>query len=143
MKVTGTGSTSSLGGPRRAGRTDRRSDEFARHLEGAIDGAADPHPVESLSPLSAVEALFAAQSVGDATDPEGRRRVVQRCEDILDRLEEIRVGLLLGTIPHDRLTQLAGLVRSQRDVVTDPGLAALLDEIELRAEVELAKLSRG
>lgn len=141
MKVSGTGTTSSLGGPRRTGRTDRRTGDFARHLDGA-DGAAEPMPVDGLTSLSAVDALFAAQSVGDATDEEGRRRLVRRGQDILDTLDELRIGLLAGTIPQSRLADLAHMVRVKRDSIADPRLAALLDEIELRAEVELAKLSR-
>jgi hypothetical protein len=62
---------------------------------------------------------------------------------MLDKLEEIRLGLLLGTIPQSRLEQLAHLVRAQRELVNDPKLTAILDEIELRAAVELAKLTRS
>lgn len=142
MKVSGPGSTSGISGPRRSERTERRSGEFARHLASAIDGLAEPQAVDALAPMSAVEALLAAQSVGDATEEEGRRRAVQRCEDILDQLEIIRTGLLDGSIPEDKLVRLTELVRSHRDATADPRLAALLDEIELRAAVELAKLGR-
>jgi hypothetical protein len=31
------------------------------------------------------------------------------------------------------------MVRARRDTVTDPQLAEILDQIELRAEIELAK----
>jgi hypothetical protein len=61
---------------------------------------------------------------------------------MLDHLEEIRLGLLLGTIPMAKLEQLGQLVRAKRDQINDPQLLAILDEIELRAAVELAKLSR-
>jgi len=53
-----------------------------------------------------------------------------------------RRALLAGSVPKDRLIQLAQMVRARRDTVSDPRLATILDEIELRAEVELAKLSR-
>ncbi len=59
---------------------------------------------------------------------------------MLDRLEEIRVGLLTGSIPRDQLEALDRLVREQRGQVADPRLGEILDEIELRARVELAKL---
>jgi len=55
----------------------------------------------------------------------------------------VRHGLLMGTLPKEKLTELADMVRSRRESCQDPRLAALLDEIELRAEVEIAKLSRG
>ena len=44
--------------------------------------------------------------------------------------------------PKDRLQELAHLVREKRERGADPVVSRLLDEIELRAEVELAKLSR-
>jgi hypothetical protein len=61
---------------------------------------------------------------------------------MLDRLDEIRHGLLTGTLSRARLGELNDLVREQRGAVGDPGLAQVLDEIELRARVELAKLDR-
>ncbi|MSP87267.1 MAG: hypothetical protein EXQ92_00425 [Alphaproteobacteria bacterium] len=38
--------------------------------------------------------------------------------------------------------RLNELVQEQRGAVSDPGLAQVLDEIELRARVELAKLNQ-
>jgi hypothetical protein len=62
---------------------------------------------------------------------------------MLDRLEDIRHGLLMGAIPRDRLQELAAAVRRQREAIDDPRLVEILDEIELRARVELAKLERS
>ena len=61
---------------------------------------------------------------------------------MLDHLDAIRHGLLLGSIPRDKLNGLLAVVRERRDDVGDPRLAAVLDEIELRAAVELAKLDQ-
>ena len=60
---------------------------------------------------------------------------------MLDELEQIRLGLLLGAIPRARLEQLAQMVRARREQLDDAKLIAILDEIELRAAVELAKLA--
>lgn len=92
------------------------------------------------NPISSVDALLAAQSV-DATGEEGRRQAKQRGEDILNRLDDLRHGLLAGTLSRTQLFSLRTLVRSRRSTVMDPKLSELLDEIELRAEVEIAKLS--
>ncbi len=142
MKVSGPGSASNSAPARRTERGDKRDGAFARHLQGAGEGR-ESQPVESLNPLAAVDALLAAQSVNDATDQEGRRRVIRRGEDILDRLEDLRLGLLAGGLSRERLIALAQIMRSRRESVADPRLAAVLDEIELRAEVELAKYARG
>jgi hypothetical protein len=60
---------------------------------------------------------------------------------MLDRLDEIRLGLLSGAVSKERLVELSRLARARRADVDDPRLVEVLDEIELRAEVELAKLS--
>ena len=69
------------------------------------------------------------------------QRLAARGTEILDRLKEVRRGLLTGTVPKSRLQELAQLVREKRERGADPLISRLLDEIELRAEVELAKLS--
>ncbi|MDA8230480.1 MAG: flagellar assembly protein FliX [Magnetospirillum sp.] len=141
MKVSGVGSGASASGARRADKTKGKA-EFKEALADAIDPP-ETHGVDSAPAIGAVDALLIIQSVGDATERESRRRLVQRGEAILDRLEEIRHGLLLGTVPKEKLVELAQMVRARRTNCADPRLAGLLDEIELRAEVELAKLSRG
>jgi hypothetical protein len=91
--------------------------------------------------LSGVSTVLALQGAPDSTERRARQRAVQRGGSMLDELDEIRLGLLLGAIPRARLEQLAQLVRVRREQVDDPKLTAILDEIELRAAVELAKLA--
>lgn len=101
---------------------------------------------EAVNAVAGVGGILAAQSVTDADagvgDYKERQRRARRGVEILDRLEEIRRGFLLGTVPKERLGELARLVRDKRERGADPVISRLLDEIELRAEVELAKLSR-
>ena len=61
---------------------------------------------------------------------------------MLDLLDDLRHGLLRGAVPVSKLEGLLSLVRNQRDRIDDPRLAEVLDEIEVRAAVELAKLER-
>ena len=46
-------------------------------------------------------------------------------------------------MPKARLIELARMLREKREEGLDPELDEILNEIELRAEVELAKLSRN
>lgn len=120
---------------RRDGKTDSTSGEkFAAALAGEQAAA----PPTAAAPLNPVEVLLSVQEVPDAHG--GRRRAVQRGNSLLDRLEELRLGLLAGIFPRERLGELARLARTARETVDDPGLAAVLDEIDLRVAVELAKL---
>jgi len=144
MKVSNVGGSAPTGGARRADKTaGKGQSDFKQVLAGAIDAPDEPAFLDAPSGVGMVDSLLAIQSVGDATDREGRRRLVRRGEEMLDRLEDLRRDLLLGSVPTDKLVALAQMVRMQRGNCADPQLGALLDEIELRAEVELAKLSRG
>ena len=50
--------------------------------------------------------------------------------------------LLTGSLPRATLERLGARIEAKRHRVDDPGLIQILDEIELRAAVELAKLGR-
>lgn len=102
--------------------------------EGA-DGAA---ATVSTSPAAGVGSLLSIQEVPSASD--GRSRGLARARDLIDGLEDIRRGLLMGTIPVSRLQHIARTMRDQKEATGDPTLAGLLADIELRAAVELAKL---
>jgi hypothetical protein len=61
---------------------------------------------------------------------------------MLDQLERVRLGLIDGVIPKAELVSLARTLREGRSVNMDPDLASIIGDIELRVEVELAKLTR-
>ena len=124
---------------RRTGRKtgNAASAEFSNHLEGE---ASDSVASNGATNLAGVSALLALQEVGGM--PEERARAVRRGQHILDLLDEIRLGLLAGGIPRGDLEALAATVREQREKVCEGPLAEVLDEIELRAAVELAKYDR-
>ncbi len=92
--------------------------------------------------VSSLSVVLAVQETPDAAKGRAKQRARDRGMKMLDFLEEIRIGLLMGVIPKERLEQLAQMVRAKREQIDDPKLTAILDEIELRAAVELAKLSR-
>lgn len=144
MKVGSAGSTSSVSGTRKS--DSRRKAEgvgFADLLDQAVGGVEDAGAVEGPVSLSGVEAILATQAVDPDGGARARARMARRGEDILDRLDAVRLGLLSGSVPKEDLADLARLVRGKREEGIDPRLGAILDEIELRAEVELAKLTRG
>ena len=146
MKVTGTGPAS---GPKRTEKTRKTQGgskagkaDFTSHLDSFLGEAGEVHAADVPHAVAGVESIFAAQTVTDSTDPEARRRMAQRGEEILARLDELRHGLLLGSVSKERLLDIARMVRQKRETGADPRLSAILDEIELRAQVELAKLTR-
>ncbi len=103
----------------------------------AVSSASGPAGVQGLS------ALMALQGVEEPL--ERRRRAIRRGGALLDRLDALKLSLLEGRADADALTQLSQAVREERPSTDDAGLSGLLDQIDLRASVELAKaeLRRG
>lgn len=89
--------------------------------------------------IASVDALIALQEVPDAIT--GRAKAARRGRDMLDLLDDVREGLLSGSVQRSTLQRLLRLVNVHREDFVDPGLQVTLDEIELRARVELAKLN--
>jgi Class II flagellar assembly regulator len=87
----------------------------------------------------AIDSLLALQSVEDPL--QAKKRALRRGSALLDMLEAIKTDLLAGSIGEGRLNQLILLIGQARER-SEPGLDGLLDDIELRARVELAKAGR-
>jgi len=68
-----------------------------------------------------------------------RRRQIKRSKDILDALDDIRVSVLSGDIDDEALLRLQSNITASREEVEDDRLQGVLNEIETRAFVELAK----
>jgi len=111
------------------------STSFAKHLDEDSEAAAS----SGVSSANSISSILGVQEVDDALAhaSKGKRRAL----DILDMLDDLRVQLLEGGLSREKLLQLNRMVSVRRATVTDPKLAALLDEIDLRAQVELAKYS--
>lgn len=139
MQVDRSGSVKA-GAVSRAGRSaPARGGDFARRLEKGQDAGASG-AVPGTLPLGSIAALLAVQGVDDATTGKGRQTAQARAEDLLKSLEDIRDGMLAGALPRRQLESLLVQVRERVLPPSDPKLAELLSDIELRASVELAKL---
>jgi hypothetical protein len=85
-----------------------------------------------------IDALLALQGIEE--DPtERRRRSVQRGKGALDVLDDLKIGLLSGNFDASTVSRLRDAAANLKSSSGDPGLDAVLSEIELRVEVELAK----
>ncbi|MBM09569.1 MAG: flagellar assembly protein FliX [Magnetovibrio sp.] len=100
--------------------------------------------VSQITGSAGVEGILAAQNSDSTIDERRlRQRLMTYGDDLLDRLEDIRLGILIGHFSKQRLTELARRMRQKREKSKDPALDEILAEIELRAEVEIAKYARG
>jgi hypothetical protein len=91
----------------------------------------------ALRMVGGIDALMALQGVEDQA--ERKRRSVKSGRNALDVLDELKVGLLGGTLDQSTLLRLKAAAAELTDASGDPGLDGVLAEINLRVEVELAK----
>ncbi len=96
--------------------------------------------VNSLSSISSLDALLAIQEINDQNS--SNQRAFSKGKEILGLLDELKFGLLNGKIASSKLESLLKVVKDQKIKPEDPRLSSILDEIELRASVELAKLGK-
>ena len=89
------------------------------------------------SPLAALGNVLAAQEVRGG--PAARQSAIRHGRRLLGELDRVRSDLLDGEVSETAIGRLGRLLRVERPAVDDAALDAVLDEIELRAAVELAK----
>jgi hypothetical protein len=135
MRVTGPGGVNSSTGARAGARV---AGGFSLGQASGAEEAAQARPAAGLTGVASIDALLALQSVGGPL--ERRRRAVGRAGRILDVLDDVKVALLDGEVSPDALDRLVVAVREERDDTEDTRLEGVLDEIEMRAAVEMAKL---
>lgn len=114
--------------------------DFSSYLKGtAKSGNA---PISGMSGIAVADAIFAAQLADGVEERERKKKQIKRGFTLLDKLEEIRQALLGGYISVDRLIEISRFVKEQGTTGSDPRLNEIIAEIELRVEVELAKLTK-
>ena len=134
MKVSGPTAPSTS----QSQRATRSSGGFSLPAATGGSAPASAASASSVSSLAGVSALMALQGVEDPT--ERRRRAMRRGHGLLDRLDDLKMALLSGQDGAAALSLLSHDLREERpDIDSDPGLKAVLDQIELRAAVEMAK----
>jgi hypothetical protein len=134
MRITGSTAAARIAtasAPRRSAPTG-----FAIAEEEATRSAA---PAGALRTIGGIDALIALQ--GDDSPTERRRRAVKRGQIALDALDEVKVEVLAGTLGPATLARLRSAAAELRETSGDARLDAVLAEIELRVEVEIAKMT--
>src|SRR3954469_14878393 len=113
-----------------------------RHASSAFalpdsSAASETRSVTAPKAAGSIDALLAMQGIEDAS--ERRKRSVARGRGALDVLDDLKIGLLSGNFDASTVSRLRDAAANLKSASGDPGLDAVLSEIELRVEVELAK----
>jgi hypothetical protein len=116
----------------------RRTSSTGFSLQPETQSTSDSRPAVAPKPSANIDALLAMQGVEE--DPvERRKRSVRRGKGALDVLDDLKLGLLSGSFNASTVARLRAAAADLKSSSGDPGLDAVLSEIELRVEVELAK----
>ncbi len=116
------------------------SENFADYLKTGM--AKNIDNIQSTSAVASADAIFAAQMVSDEEEKQIRKKLIRKGNVLLDSLEEIRQGLLFGEFSKDKLIEISRMVKIKDVSSGDEKLQKIMQEIELRVEVELAKLMK-
>lgn len=112
-------------------------EELATGLVSGVDGASSSPSaggVEALDTLLAVQEITQKEQVSEKKLSWGNL--------LLDDLEDIRVKLLSGRVHRSYLDNLLRDIEKKDREVADEKLEGIINEIEIRARVEMAKLDR-
>ena len=102
------------------------------------DATPAPAGAGGVRTVGGIEALMALQGVESVE--ERRRRAVKRGHTALDLLDEMKLAVLSGRLGSEMVHRLRAAAAALKDQSGDPRVDEVLAEIDLRVEVELAKV---
>jgi hypothetical protein len=127
-----------------ASRTGDRS--FANQLQASssalpVGSAAAAPPLHGMDVI-AIQGVGAVQAVESDSHPTNTHKIIQDAHDALDELEKLRHAILAGRISEKQLRNLEARLEQLKTKFPDQGLSDIVNDIDLRIQVELAKIQR-
>jgi hypothetical protein len=132
MRVSGPSGTALATAP-----TVARRPSGATFTPAEANAPQAPSAAVALRTLGGIDALIALQGIEDPV--ERRRRAVKHGRRALDALDELKLGLLAGTLDQATMLRLKAVAADLHDASGDDRIDEVLAEIDLRVAVELAK----
>ena len=140
MKVQGPSGTQKTSDTKKSSKSKGASGGNFGSLLGASETSGTQGSAASAS-INSIDALLAVQASENPTEKAAKSRMKQRAHDLLDKLENLKMKVLTGGVTVGELLSVADVVASHREKISDPHLTSILDEIDLRAQIEIAKLT--
>ncbi|MFK7838822.1 MAG: flagellar assembly protein FliX [Bdellovibrionales bacterium] len=137
MKVRGPGNTQGPNKTKKAPDASATDGSFGKLMAGGNEPAAATTNTQN---IAQVDALLAIQGAEDPTQGATRKRMRRRADTLLNTLDTLKDSLLGGQLTVGDMIDVADVVASHREKIDDPELTNIMDEIDLRAQVELAKM---
>ena len=136
MKVSDYNPLKGYSGIKKKSGTSATGASFADLLSDA-ESAAGTSAMSATTASAQVSGMLGLQEVSD--EEYQRKKQVKQAHTLINSLEALRHSLLMGQVPIEVLRTLESRLKQQRILTIDPALHEIMDDIELRAAVELAK----
>lgn len=140
MKIEGPSKSQSASKSDKSSKTGKTNGAFGEMVASA---AKEATRTVATSSIAMVDALLSVQGAESATERATKRRMKERGDKILRQLDHLRLGILTGNLTLGQVVDIADVVASNREKVKDPKMTAILDEIDLRAQIEIAKMRKA
>ena len=135
MKISGPNQVSSTSKAKGAGKAGGDGG-FSKLLEGT----SEEKEIGGLTGVSKIAGVFFQEVDENGKGKQRRKQLVDDANDILDELIKIRDSLLFGKISVSNLQSIQAKIEKIEADCDDPKLNELIEEVKIRAAVELAKL---
>ena len=88
-----------------------------------------------------MDALLSLQEIPD--DELNKRNALEQSNEVVGALENLRSSLLGGNITEAAFDKLKNIAKLKKHFINDIKLTGIMNDIELRVAVEVAKLERA
>ena len=136
MKISGPGPVSNIG--KAKGVSKSGGDGAFGQMLDSIDEEKEVLGTGSLSRLNSINFINAI----DGEEKSRRKKLIDDADDILDELGKIRDALLMGNLSIENLRSIQVKIGKIEANCTDTKLNEIVEEVKIRAAVELAKLGQ-
>ena len=140
MKIEGPSKTQQASKKGKSGKAGKTDGTFGAMV---TDAASETSQNVATQSIAKVDALLTVQGVENATERGARRRMHVRADKILRQMDHLRLALLTGNLTLGQVVDIADVVAAHREDITDANMTAVLDEIDLRAQIEIAKMRKA
>jgi len=134
MRIENSGPLGGVRGSKKTTKAGSSSSSFSVSESEETEGAQN---LTSGSNVTNLDALLSLQAVDDPLN--GKKKTAERGFDLLDRLDEMRLGMLSGKLSLTQVTRIAQKIKNLGRT-GDEKLDSILADIDMRARVELAKI---
>jgi len=138
--------TDRLGGTNKTRKKTAASSDNTATFNALLNATETSQDVSAKSEVEhthTIPGLLGLQEIEDNTpSPAEHKQTIEHGEALLERLHSLHQSILLGKIPAQELRAISERLAERKQTSPDPKIQAVIQEIEVRAAVELAKLEK-